>query len=270
MDKSKIKNLILLTLLLVNAILLGLLLADRQQAAAQRQAAWDELTDIFAREGIALSPEIREAAAVQGYILRRDAKKEYASVSRLLGEVGVDNQGGNIYSYSGDSGTADFEATGDFTLNLNPGAVRVRDPVDTALGILKKLGIRCERTPAVLTAGVPVTASFTVSWRGVPVFNAKVDFLFSGDGSLKISGLRTMDAVVSRGRAAMEPETLLMHFLRAAGGDGSVSEITGLRCGYFNRGSASGVAELIPVWRVETNAGDYYLNGFTGKKEAMP
>jgi hypothetical protein len=68
----------------------------------------------------------------------------------------------------------------------------------------------------------------------------------------------------------MEPETLLMHFLRTAGEDGRVSEITGLRCGYFIRGSASGEAELIPVWRVETDAGDFYLNGFTGKKEAMP
>jgi hypothetical protein len=270
MEKSKIKNLILLTLFLVNAILLGLLLADRRQAAAEREAAWDELSGIFAREGIALSPEIREASAVQGYVLRRDEKKEYAVVAGLLGNVGVDDHGGNIYSYCGDKGTADFDATGDFTLDLSPGAIRARDPVDTALGILKKLGIRCDRTPVQRTEGNPVKATFTVCWRDAPIYNAKVDFLFTGDGSVRVSGLRTMDTVVSRGRAAMEPETLLMHFLRTAGGEGHVSEITGLCCGYFIRGSASGEAELIPVWRVETDAGDYYLNGLTGKKEAMP
>jgi hypothetical protein len=271
MDKSKIKNLILLTLFLVNAILLGLLLADRHRTASEREAAWNELTYIFAREGIALSPEVQEASAVQGYVLRRDAKKEYASIASLLGNVGVDDQGGIIYSYSGDRGTADFQASGDFSVRLEPGALHPEEnPADAAESILNKLGIRFDRTSPVLTEGDPVTATFTVTWRGIPIYNAHVNFLFYSGGSIEVSGLRAMDTVAGRGRAGMEPETLLMHFLRTAGEDGNITEVTDLCCGYFISGSASGDAELIPIWRVKTDAGDYYLNGFTGKQEAIP
>jgi hypothetical protein len=272
MNGAKIKNLIILMLLLVNVFLFGLVLTDRHEAAAGREAAWDDLAAVFQESGIVLSPGVREAVALQGCSLRRDTDSEASLASNLLGAVSAEDQGGNIYYYKGEKGEATFRGTGEFSILLNPGTVESgHDPVQTAVAVLKKIGVRCDPDSAeVKEPGEGASVTLTVSWQEDPVYNAQVTLTFSGGSLYLISGRRMLDTMASRGETGLAPETLLMRFLDAIHEGGYVcSAVESLRCGYIVSVSISGDADLIPVWRVDTDAGPYYLNGLTGKEESL-
>jgi hypothetical protein len=272
MNGAKLKNLIILMLVLVNLFLLALVWTDRREAAAGRETAWDELSAVFQENGIVLSSEVREAEALGGCSLRRDTAAEYKLVSRLLGTVSVKNQGGNIYYYIGEKGEATFRGTGEFSILLNAGAVETgSDPARTAIDVLKKMGVRCDPDSALVEEdGGGASVTLTVTWQDAPVYNAQVTLTFSGDSLYLISGRRMLDTVASRSEAGLEPETLLMRFLDIVHEGGYIcSEVKSLRCGYVVSVSVSGDADMVPVWRVETDAGPYFLNGLTGREMSL-
>ena len=268
MDKAKVKNLIILILLLANGFLLFLVLADRQETREGEAAAWRELTTVFEQNGIrVVEDDVRDARVLPVLTLQRDLREEQKAVERLLGNADVQDRGGNIYDYDAKKGIATFRGSGDFEIWLEEGAVRTgSDPVGTAVDVLQKLGIDCDADSAVLRelpGGWEVV--LTARLDGDDVYNARALFTFSSANLLSVSGVRLPGGAATRGETGMEPATLLMHFLRAVLEGGYVcSEVTGLTCGYFI--SAPG---LVPVWYVETDAGDYYLNALTGRSETF-
>ena len=270
MDKAKVKNLIILALLLTNVFLLYLMQSDRQEARAGEAAAWHELTAVFDANGIRLSDKARAAQALDALSLRRSLREEQRAVERLLGTARVENRGGNIYEYTTDKGFATFRSTGEFEIWLEEGAVHVgSDPVQTALDVLKKLGIDGDKAAATLrdlSGGWEVV--ITARLGDSTVYNARATFTFTTGSLLSVFGVRLPDGDVGRGEAGMDSGSLLMHFLRAALEGGYVcSEVSDLVCGYRMDTSVTGDVSLVPVWCVVTDTGEYYLDAITGREE---
>jgi len=272
-DGSRIKNVILIVLLLTNAFLLGLLLLDKSEEREASEEGWRQLTAVFAKNGIQLSGTVRQQAETLGpYSLRRDAGEERRAVEKLLGKLNFQDLGGNIYFYNGVNGQATFRGTGEFDIVMNAGVVAAGDdPVREAAGVLRKLGIDYDRENIAVEADSTMTVvEFPLVWRDAQVFNAGVTFTFSREDLILISGRRLPDVETGRDGAGFSPETLLMRFLRAVGEGGYVcSEVRELGCGYIMSVPVSGDVELVPVWRIGTDAGDYYFNGLTGREELL-
>ena len=87
MDTAKIKNLIIVILLLLNAFLLFSALADRAESQQTAQEALETTRRVLESRGIGLDGALDayiETPSV--YRLRRDLSAEKEKMSRLLGE----------------------------------------------------------------------------------------------------------------------------------------------------------------------------------------
>jgi hypothetical protein len=274
MDKSQVRNFILLVLLLVNLFLLALVLADKWRASAEQQDAWEEMSGIFLQNGITLEPGVRAESVPESYSLRRDTERELELAQRLLGgSVSGEPQGGDIYCYTGDNGQASFHGNGDFDVSFEPDAAdEGKDFLGTAADVLRKLEIDYDPDSAQMKPDEGCTVvSLTVVWQSKCVYNSRVSFRFFEDSLISMTGRRMLDTVLSvGGRAGMDQATLLMRFLRVVREGGYVcTKISAISPGYSMNDAASNDAVLVPVWRIETDAGAYYINGITGKEEII-
>ncbi|HHU22047.1 MAG TPA: hypothetical protein GXZ52_01305 [Clostridiales bacterium] len=276
MDTSKIKNLIIIVLALVNIFLLTLVLADRSEAKAAEKAADKEIAHIFSNYGITLSEKIKVSGITpQRFDLHRDLEKEEKMVSAVLGKVKVENLGGNIYYYSSPDGQASFRGTGEFEMLLESGAVPAGgDPVHAARKLLGKMGIDSEKESAKLELsgeGETITVTLNASWKGDPIYNCQVTFVFKGGRLKLVMGRRPFDRISSSTEEGLlSAATVLMRFLDIINSGGHVcNKIINIEQGYVMDVSVPGDSVLCPVWMIETDVGKYYINGISGKPETI-
>ncbi|MGI5979116.1 MAG: hypothetical protein ACOX66_06405 [Oscillospiraceae bacterium] len=273
MDKAKVKNFIILLLVLVNLFLLAIVLTNVRQArlaAADRKQA---LIAVLSQNGIRLSEDVDLSQSIPPqFTLRRDAEREQALVSNLIGTAEMNDLGGNVYSYKSDVGEAKFRGTGEFTVLFSGSGIDSgKDAAATVHELLKKLGLRAS-DEAVQTSGSEVTVTLCCAWDDHPVYNARMAFYFSSDRLRLITGTRLFDK--QSASAALEdcPDsvTVLMNFLQSVRSTGDVcTEIRGLDIGYFLVSSVSGECSLRPVWCVRTDSRAYYIDAETGKSESL-
>jgi hypothetical protein len=275
MDTAKVKNFILVLLLVVNLFLLTIVIADSSAAARTAAAAEAHVTEVLAQNGITVGRDVDlDAAAPGAVVLRRDLDAEQSAVAHLIGRVTTEDLGGNIIYYGGEKGQAKFRGTGEFDISLNHGAVETgTDPVQTAKNVLSKLGMDAADTlaPVDLNSGDFFTITLTCAWQGGAIFNGQVTFTFAADSLLLISGRRAMDTVSSRSEEeTLDAPTVLMRFLDLIRSEGHVcTELRSMTPGYAMSVSVSGDGTLYPVWRIETDSGEYYINGLTGRAEPI-
>ena len=116
MDRFRLKNIIILILLLLNGFLLFSLSQRRtMQRDAFRRTA-EQLVALFEEDGMALDGgAISQAAPLGGAALVRDAAQEERAAAFLLGEaLSSSDQGGGIFHYAGAAGEALFRSSGGF------------------------------------------------------------------------------------------------------------------------------------------------------------
>lgn len=277
MDKSKVKNFIILLLALVNVFLLVIVVLDVSKALAAEQYKISAVKQVFADNGIIISDSVDLLSEMPDALyLRRDATAEKYRVARLIGDCNTEDLGGNIYRYDGENGMATFRGTGEFEITIDSGAYpEGRDIVKTSREALETLGVEYDKDeePAVETRGGVSHVTLTCAYNGVPVFNAEVDFTYASGYLILVGGRRPLDTAYSAGAAPDTEDcaTALMSFLyytRYGSGD-IATEISDLRPGYSIQSSASGDLALNPVWCITSDTGRYYVDGFTGKTERI-
>ena len=113
MDSLKVKNFIIIVLLIVNAILLSVFVTDTVRERGQASGAVDGAVSLLAENGIAVSADADLSERSLGVVaLSRDTERERELVSSVLGDVTVTNLGGNKYRVTGvNEGTAYVVAT---------------------------------------------------------------------------------------------------------------------------------------------------------------
>ena len=126
--------------------------------------------------------------------------------------------------------------------------------------------------PTVVGTGETPAAGTVVlhpTLDGIPVYNAELRFRFV-DGSLSLlSGTRIFDtAEKQESEGLLDSVSVLIRFLTIVREEGYIcSRIESLAPGYIQTVTRSGVAELTPVWRIETDAGALVIDAESGKVE---
>ena len=236
MNTARLKNIVILILLLANAFLLVLLFSRRAEENAAHERSVAQLTALLSADGIAFDSALLDGLpdTVLSVQPARDLAAEQALAEGIIGSVTSIDSGGGIYRYYSSDG-------------LNSGSCLIRSG-----GALEAAVSRAVDDPAEFCADLCVPL-------GYRTFDVLSD------------GART---VVTASRFVGELEvcnaslivTALVRFLDYRNASGAVcTGITWLSAGYLVQSTTSAPLQLVPVLRVDTDVYSYYVNIVSGE-----
>ncbi len=272
MEWRKLKNLIILILLMVNGFLLILVAARRGESLLYERSALEGAVQVLEGGGIHVELSgLSDADSLAPLNVERELDREFLMAQALLGAgaVQADNRGGGLYLYQNGSGELSVRAGGELSAEMagNPNSLADGAPERHAAQLLKKMGIDAEQI-SVDEEDEWTRVRFRQLWNGVPLFSCEVEFVYYYQSQLhSVQGtlLATQAGTAEAGQAMTLP-TALLRFLEGVTATGDVcSSIQSMRAGY--RGTVqplSGGVRLSPVWLVSTDTAQYYLDCVTG------
>lgn len=269
MEWKKLKNLIILILLVVNGFLLVLVGTRREESVQYERTALEQTIQVLRRSGIEVERDaVGPADGLAPMSVERDLGREALLAQALLGEaVQGDNRGGGLYLYRGELGEVSFRSGGELSAEFEQDEHWAADrPERHAADLLKRLGVRGTHVGTTEEDG-QTTVRFRQSWNGAEVFTCEAAFVYRDGRLCSLSGtLLTAESGTAEAGEALTLPTALMRFSEEIAGTGDVcSRLHSMEAGY--RGTAqtlSGGVRLAPVWLVSTDTASYYLDCVTG------
>ena len=233
MNTARLKNIVILILLLANAFLLVLLFSRRAEENAAHERSVAQLTALLSADGIAFDSALLDGLpdTVLNVQPARDLAAEQALAEGIIGSVTSIDSGGGIYRYYSSDG-------------LNSGSCLIRsggaleaavsravdDPAEFCADLCVPLGYR---TFDVLSDGARTVVTASRFVGELEVCNASLIFTFSGSTLTTVTGtfLPPIDTSES-GETALDAVTALVRFLDYRNASGAVcTGITWLSAG---------------------------------------
>lgn len=262
MDRYRLKNCIILILVLMNLFLLASLLSragslhTTQRTVAEQQAA------LLSADGISLDPElITDQLPPAGRTMARSDEQERQAATALLGnQLSHSDQGGGIFTYSSNRGAAMFRSTGAFDA---AGTLASNGPA-FCRSFCEDFGY--EEPVFQLSESSSGTATVMRIQDGSPVYNCTVTFSITNGILTGISGT-LLPEEYTESVSAIQPlsaSAALTAFQKLRRENQAVvSEITDIfPC--FELQSTSASMTLVPAWCIVTDTANYYVNCMTG------
>ncbi len=269
MEWKKLKNLIILILLVVNGFLLVLVDSRREESAQYERMALEQTVKVLRKGGIEV--DLEAVTAADGLVpmsVDRDLDREARLAQALLNEqVEGDNRGGGLYLYRGRLGEVSIRSGGELSAEFEADDHWAADrPERHAADLLKRLGVEGAQVGVTEEDG-QTAVYFRQSWNGAAVFTCEVAFVYQDGRLCSLSGVLIMaEAGTAETGQTLTMPTALMRFSEEIAGTGDVcSQLRSMEAGY--RGTAqtlSGGMRLAPVWLVSTDTANYYLDCVTG------
>ncbi len=269
---SKLKNIMLIMLLIVNLFLLALVAVRENRSAQYMKSARENVILTFANSGISVDEEnIPWEQTLTMQVMERDTERERQGAEALLGACTQTGQGG-VYSYVGERGSVRFSRSGGLSASFAATAYPVGDAAleDHALRQLALLRFEGEVVEVVQGRG-QAQVCVRQTWSGVPIFSCTATLVYErehltgiAEGSCRLTGT----PVAVGGEQSLTVATLLIRFLEGITERGDIcTAITDMTAGYTLSPSLSDPITLMPTWFIVTDTGVYYLNGLTGALE---
>ena len=273
MEWSKVKNIIILLLLLVNGFLLVLVGMRQERTDQYQRSALTQAVEVLEQNGIQVEEE--KLSDVQGLVsqsVERSTQGEQDLVRTLLWEDAVRvDQGGGLYTYENSRGQVSIRPGGEISARMAAGGGwETQDPLSHAQQLLDNAGVKAELLEAQLEQGSG-TVLFRQQWQAAPLFSSHILFAYQDgrltgiEGTLLIQEQGQTSAVGDTGEAITLP-TALLRFLDGVLTSGEVSTaIESMQAGYLASQSFSGSISLNPTWLIRSDTADYYLSAVTGE-----
>ena len=174
MKTSRLKNIVIVILLLVNAFLLFLLLSRRAEERDSNERRVEQLCTLFEKNGVAfdraLLPDEETHLSLS---LERDAAREEAFASALLGTAESSDSGGGVSRFTGEYGSCSIRSGGTADALLSR---PVDDPESFSKQLFKTFGYTF--LTSQLTDGSGSVTGMR-SEKGQLIFNASLTLTFS-------------------------------------------------------------------------------------------
>lgn len=264
---SKIKNIILLLLVIVNLALLAQVGLREWRSRRDDQETRARMVEILARNGVDYLPaEVPGTLELQG---RRVTPIPFGEeqAALLVGSVSGTQFQGVQTVYTGSEGVVSVSSAGELTVEFQPGAV----PSEIqALERLSRLGVALQRETSA--QGGADGVRYTQLWEGTPIPGETALLTFHQDGSVHTLHLRliTGSQELLPAESTITAATALARFLDELNrGEGYVcSQVTSIYSGYTLTSGAATLT-LTPAWFVETDTWSFLVDGYTGSVTAM-
>ena len=267
MEGTKIKNIIIIVLLLLNGFLLVLVGGRWAQDTHSHDTARDSAIQIIRASGITLADQVvpREIS-LPGLQAQRNLDREHALAAKLLGAaITVEARGGDVYRYQSERGWLQIHSTGEFLAEFEPGAFAVgeADVAHHAVQLLAGLdfeGVVLEQTDQSIILRQTV--------NGAPVLGCQATLNYRDGCLVSITAGQRVPGHPSSKEAGsvVSVATALMRLYNGMNELGDIyNRIDSIEPAYTLSVSLSGPAQLTPVWYVRTDTGAYQLDPRTGQ-----
>lgn len=270
MEGSKIKNVIIVILILLNGFLFLLVGGRRFQDSHSHETAVNSAIQIIRDGGV----ELDESTVPREMSLKRmqavrdlDREKELAA-GLLGGEVSVQARGGEVYRYQNGNGWIQFHSTGEFLAEFAPGAFPSdAETAQHGIGLLAALGFEGQ----VLENGVADGEGELLvrqSLGGVPLLGCQATLNYRDGSLVSISDGRRLlgTPYESGGESSLPVATALMRLYNGMKELGDIyNRLESITPAYTLTVSLSGPAQLTPVWYIKTDTGAYQMDTRTGQ-----
>ncbi|MCL2201504.1 MAG: hypothetical protein FWB75_06020 [Oscillospiraceae bacterium] len=274
MSGSKIRNIALAALLLVNLLFLYVIIDDAAEDSRVQREAVENISAILSAGGVSINPD--DIAVVSDGMLRtmrttRVPEVEEIIAHALLGEAIVTDRG-IIYVYENPQmGRAEFYSGGVFSVSLLDGAVSNGGDTFGAVSLLlSEMQIEAMDLVISVHEGDSVERALAVvAYDGSRVFNSFVEFIFIY-GSLRYVNGRYVAGVEQAYESSYisQVSSALLAFLSAVRDydrpDISCYEIFEIQAGFLHRVAGTfGEGLLEPAWQVITDNGRFLIDDTT-------
>lgn len=265
MPWTKLKNIILLILVITNLALLALVAGPTLQSRRMASRAREDAIRLLLSRGVEVEAGIvPEDISLLPRTVERDLTVEERAAAALLdGPVTAEARGGEVYRYFNGSGFIQFHSDGTLSAQLEEGRFPLgEDLAQGCTALMEKLGVRGD-----IVSEEDGELVFRQSWEGHPLFTQQVTLVCQEGCLTAISSGRQLVGRPQEdpGRKTLSVATALIDFLNGVNALGDVcSRIDGIEPGYVAAFALSGPASLTPVWRVTTDTGAYQLDAVTG------
>lgn len=265
MQSSKLKNIVLLILLVTNALLLLLLGTQRFQRHRSESQTLNAAVELLGEKGISVDPALLPRGNFPAPLsVEADSAGEQDAFTALLGNSTALTQRGVVSYYTGPNGSAELRGDGSFTVTLAPEAYPAggegleRHAQET----LRRLGFEGE---VIAADGESVT--LLQRQDNAPIFSCQAQAVYQNGALTSISGRRLPGKAAQSAQQedTLSLATLLTRFRAGIIDSGDAcGAILEAAQGYLLSTEADGSARLIPVLQVVTDTNSYYVNALTG------
>lgn len=271
MEWSKIKNIVILILLFVNAALLALVILRENRQSQFEAETWSGAVAALERGGIAFAVEDPpRTMTLSPLSVTRDREGELSAAESLLGSLSEEPDSNPVRtSYTGPGGRAEFTMGGEFHIEPTGLLLDGKGWEEASLQYLAQLGISVlllDEWEQALESGVRQhTLTFCQLWEGAPLFSCRIEAVWEGDALTVLQGNRIAGtSAPGEGDIPLSAAAILVRFLAGLNREGDMcSRIEGMSAGYLASGAA-GAIQLDPVWALETDNGTYYVDAASG------
>lgn len=271
MPISKVKNIVIFILVLVNILLLCLVIPLVQERQAQAAEAYAQLETLMERYGVQLHTETLPTTRTL-YTVEFTPRDDGAlpAMQALLGEMVLMENDSTRYVqiYRSEQGICQLSRGSDLEARLE-GREAASDLPAAAAAELEAMGLDTAyvTTPTRSSAGI---YSVTAVQRllDVPVFTAALRCTFQNGVLSRMEGtlyFDTTDLCRTDDNTCCSAADALVAFLGSRDALGWVgSSVTDVAQGYCRAETASAaVVRLVPGWRISTDTGDFWVNGIS-------
>lgn len=268
MESAKLKNIILIILVVTNFFLLSLMVFQRLESHQYQQKALADAVVLLEQRGISVQTETLPTRDFPAPLaLERDQAGEHEIFAALLGEDTRLTQRGLVSLYAGSLGQAEVRGDGSFSVKLEPGTYPLGEgiaPADHALPFLSR-HMDCSGQIDRITDH---TVTVTQLWRGDPVFSCQVTLTYDQSSLVSIAGTRLVGhpSADAQSGQPLSTATLLVRFRAGLIDSGDTcSAVLSATQGYTLSTGSDGKLRLNPVLRLETDTNPYILDALTGE-----
>jgi len=275
MSGSKIRNIAIATLLLINVLFLAVIIFDAVDEARAKREALENVSAILRANGIEINPNsIIEPEPIRTMRTARDTAAEEKIARALLGET-VKTDQGVIFSYENPyRGIAFFYSAGDFLVEMIEDAIQSYPygAIRTVESILHNMEVETAELSTVFESESETERVVAVAaYRGVSVFNGIIEFKFVR-GNLEevrgryVAGIEATDD----GDVISHVATALLVFLSAVRDEDRqdifCTEIFSIEAGFRHRTvGLAGEGVIEPAWMIITDNGNFMIDDATGE-----
>lgn len=272
MEGSKIKNIVIVILLLLNAFLLALSGGRRLVDARSQDQARTGAMEVIRSNGVALEDSVvPKSMGLRPMRASRDVERESALAARLLGDGTTrEHRGSEVYRYRNDSGSVQFHSTGEVAARLDTGLYPLgdQDPGQHAVSVAALLDCHTRVVESTVSGGTG-TVTLVQTLQDVAVLDCQLVAQYRHGQLESLQGMRLIGKAESlEGDIPITVATALMRLYNGLKELGDIySGIESISPAYSLSVERSGAVRLTPVWSVRTDTGDYVLNTMTGQLE---
>lgn len=267
MSASRIKNLILLILLLAALCLLIAVVPTRAAQKRSEQACMEQLTALLARYEITADAEALPESATL-YTLELAQSDGAAAAAALLGQNAVREESSTRYEsrYTSPAGTVTLTRGG--TLEAAVSGRKAAGNVEKdAQKVLRAMGFSSASVQTVRTGDGQYTVTAGQSLLGTEVFSEGLRLFYENNSLCALEGVfypGTEQLTRISERSCIGCADALVQLLACRNELGWVgSKILRARQGFLPAESASGAMRFVPCWCIETDTDTFYVNGIS-------